>query len=63
MGAMMRQLSLATRGKLTAVVGQRYREASRALTRNPFCGRKCCDTDLDQFSAIQSHYDDSHCLT
>jgi hypothetical protein len=26
----MRQLSMATRGELTAVVGQRYREASRA---------------------------------
>src|SRR5580692_3835731 len=33
------------------------RECFCDLTRNPFCGRMCCDTDPDQFSAIQSHYD------
>jgi hypothetical protein len=33
------------------------RECFCDLARNPFCGRMCCDTDPDQFSAIQSHYD------
>jgi hypothetical protein len=33
------------------------RECFCDLARNPFCGRMCCDTDPDQFSAIQSHDD------
>src|SRR5258706_7438319 len=34
------------------------RECFCDLARNAFRGRMCCDTDPDQLSAIQPHYDE-----